>query len=227
MSPLSCIARSEAARFTVALSTLSLVAILTLAGCEQSPAGLSDPTPGDTLSQLSGLGQAPQELHLPAPGDTTAARLKISALKVSDQWFDSRYLATLPYVLIPTGAAQCIVAPLIKPIIVHGIIVSASPVFLVNEAVTAEEWLYRWNGTQWTYQSGQTVVVNLGTKTSFLPVPDAALYASSGGYYRVMVRFTWWANGTTGWFQTAGKTYDFDAQSDYSAAISGPGWCKV
>jgi hypothetical protein len=58
-------------------------------------------------------------------------------------------------------------------------------------------------------------------------LPSATFLPNTGGYYRVMVRFTQFVN-IAGWVKTAVTTYDFDGSAEYQGNLGvGPGYCTM
>jgi hypothetical protein len=188
-----------------------------------APAATS--TPADAGSQLPTLDKAPAELKLPAPGETAKAAAGISFLRTTTSWHDPRYSDAPGIVVIPAGSAKCGSALGIRYVTVGGIKASVSGP--LDQVVTEEVWLYRWNGTSWVFVNG----VRVDTKVfSFSAIEDAWFDLTSGGHYRVVVRYTWFANGGAGWVPTAQQTYDFDGQAEYTVStggFTGVGYCKI
>lgn len=209
---------------------------------EEGSAGASPTTqlPGDTSATPAGshappapaAGEAPK-VNWQAPGDTTTPAPEPNFLLRHSAWRTEWATAPGP-VGIPQGAALCTWLPTIpqsRQIQVAGIKVGATggKSAYFDQYVTAEVWFYRSNGTAW---------VPLGMSPANASMPgyrtDGALstakYPASLGSYKVVIRFTWWARLSTGWIQTAGATYDFNARAEYQGGLgasAGPGYCTI
>jgi hypothetical protein len=195
-----------------------------------APASTS--TPADAGSQLPMLEKAPAELKLPAPGETAKPAVGFNPLVVTASSYDRRYSTGPGYVRIPAGSAQCSSFYGIRFVNVRGINVSVSggTSALWSQSVAQEVWLYRWNGASWVYAKGVRTDTSLGATHAFATLKDAWFSLASGGTYRVVVRFTWFANGGGGWVTAASKTYDFNGQAEYtvsSGGSTGAGYCRI
>jgi hypothetical protein len=179
--------------------------------------------PADIVRQLAELGH-PSEISRRAPGDTTAAPTGINAYVTSMPWADRRYSPAPGLVRVPRAVTQCLDFGIGRLIDVAGIdaFSTGGNALVFDRYVTAEVWIYRYNGTSWVYHKGTQVGADL---TSVVRIPEVAIAVKSGSYH-VKVRFTWWAN-VNGWVKTAGIIYAFDRREEYAGDITGPGYCTM
>jgi hypothetical protein len=227
------------------LSTATLAAALLGTACSdstapsagESSAGRSPATqlPTDTTGTSAGSheqlpapepGEAPK-VNWPAPGDSAAAAPSaVSFLRRTTAWIDPRYATQPGLVSIPTGAAICLSSNGSRILTVQGMVITLTGGLsaLYPQSTTANVWFYRWNGSSWVYQAVAQVSTAMDLSAK---LPPAYFFPNTGGYYRVMVRFTQYAN-MNGWVKTAVTTYDFDGSAEYQANLGvGAGYCRM
>jgi hypothetical protein len=228
----------------VILGTAALAAALLGTACSDSTApsaeeGSAGPSPTTQLpTGTSGSSAGSHDLlpahepgvapkgNWPAPGDTAASPSGFSLLRRAAAWIDTRYTTQPGIVVIPRGAASCASVNGSRILAVQDMIISMTGGLsaLYPQSAFADVWFYRWNGSSWVYQAGALVSTKVDINSK---LPPALFLPKAGGYYRVMVRFTQYAN-IAGWVKTAVTTYDFDGSAEYQANLGvGPGYCRM